>query len=268
MALAGVAVQLAGSLLSKAASNKGSKGGSGFDFGGTWRDPETGGLRDKKDILRNFLDPTKLGGIFGGGDERIPDEDIFRQLPEFAESEQARGKWWEKLQEWENQPGYGAIAPDWGDIWDRAEGKVNRYYWGSPTSPGAVGKIRASAARRGVSESPALETNISRMAKEEGLQLQDMATEQAMQEALFGEQGRQNWMAQLMGLTQVKPSYISVGGQQGNDSGSMLGGIVSQVGGVMSQNSQNKWYENMLEKYGNDGVGSVAEEPTYSVWDE
>ena len=90
-----------------------------------------------------------LGGLFGGNNyEQVPSTSqsttnygpqssrstqkttrdmAFMQAPEFAEAQGARGNWWQTLQDWAGQPGYGAIAPNWEDIWERAKGKVNRY---------------------------------------------------------------------------------------------------------------------------------------------
>lgn len=194
-----------------------------------------------------------IGAGFLGGDD--DDEPSYEQLPEYPESEGARKMWWEKLQGWGTEPGYGAIAPDWGDIWERAKGKVSRYYWGGPTSPGAIGKVKASAARRGVSESPALQTMTGRMAKEEGLALKDIASEQSLQEALFGERGRQNWMTQLMGLSKMKPAFITTpGGGGGSSLADIIGKAGGAIGGAVSQWEQRNWYEGLLEKYGRAGV--------------
>lgn len=200
-------------------------------------------------------------GIGAGFLSKDDDDDgpLYEQLPDYPESEGAREMWWEKLQKWGTQPGYGAIAPDWGDMWERARGKVSRYYWGGPTSPGAIGKVKASAARRGVSESPALQTMTGRMAKEEGLALKDIASEQSLQEALFGERGRQNWMTQLMGLSSMKPSFISIPRDDGGGSGlaDIIGKAGGAIGGAVSQWENRNWYEGLLEKYGRTSVAST-----------
>jgi len=129
----------------------------------------------------------------------------FFQTPEYGEAEGARGTWWVKLQEWGQQPGYGAIAPNWQDIWGQAQKKVSDYWRGTATTPGVMDRIKASVAQRGVAESPAYATLATRAGAEEAGQLKDIATTQATQEAQFGETGRQNWMQQLMALSQQKP---------------------------------------------------------------
>ncbi len=134
--------------------------------------------------------------------ERAPLE--FAQQPEFPEAEGARGAWWEKLQQFGGDPDYGAISPDWADIWENAQKKVRQYFWGSPTDPGLVGKVKASAARRGVSESPAMEGAISRMGATESNVISDMATQEAQSRAEFAEGGRQSYLQNLMQLSNVR----------------------------------------------------------------
>jgi len=123
-----------------------------------------------------------LAGLFsGGGDEEedyqwsMPPDPKFFQAPEYEETKAARGAWGEKLQQWGDQPGYGAIAPDWADIWGRAKKRVSQYYWGGPEGgQGISGKVKASAARRGVADSPAGETMLMRMGATEAGQLGDI----------------------------------------------------------------------------------------------
>ena len=129
----------------------------------------------------------------------------FSQAPDYAESEGARQSWWQQLQQFAGMPGYGAISPDWAGIWENAQKKVQQYFWGSPTDPGLVGKVKSSASARGVSESPAREKMIQRMGATEAGVMSDMATEQATKEAEFGEAGRLNYLQQLQTLAGYKP---------------------------------------------------------------
>ena len=197
----------------------------------------------------------EAAGWWGGGPDKGPhsESDIagalpqWFQNPEYGEATEARGKWGEKLKEWEDQPGYGAIAPNWGEIWERAKKKTSHYFWGGPGGePGLSSKVRASAARRGVSDSPALETELARMGGKESDLLQDIGVRQATKEAEFGELGRQNWMNQLMRLSQQKPSGMwkspsfsmpSRGGADtsGADMGGMIGNMLQLM---MSQQSE------------------------------
>lgn len=151
-------------------------------------------------------------------------------------AEEGLKTWWNKLQEFEGQPGYGAIPIDWADIWDRAQEKVRYTYWGDPGgAPGAAGKVKASAARRGVSDSPALQTELSRMGMREGADIRDLASRQALEESEYGEAGRQNWLSSLERLTSRRidpgaapmPMYLPNEKKGEWDWGGMASGAVS-----------------------------------------
>lgn len=234
-----------------------------------------------------------LGGFLGRGNDE--DEDWFRtympqvefleppaaqwrgaptpeQYAEFPEAEKARQTWFGKLQEWGGMPGYGAIAPDWGDIWEQAQKRVKEYYWGGPGGqPGLASKVKASAARRGVSQSPALETELSRMGMQEAGQLKDITTEMATKQAEFGEAGRLNWLQSLAGLTGVRPQYYQPagmwqqpyanveqaytrGGEVQPGTGELIGELGSAVGGAGMQYAQMKWLQDLLKGAGGGGL--------------
>ena len=218
------------------------------------------------------------GGLMGGkgGGDREDPRILIKQLPDYPESDVARKEMAGRLEEWGAMPGYGAISPDWGDIWEKAKGKVSRYYWGEPGETGLAGRVKAGAARRGVSESPAMETLMTRMGQQEATQLGEMSTEQALQEALFGEKGRQTWFGQMQGLAGMKPSYVhmGVGGQTGAAGGGVgeaLGGLGSEIGSAIQQRGQQKWMENyMNEMFGGRrslGVADPTRKSTGSFWD-
>lgn len=159
-----------------------------------------------------------IGGIFGGGGKQDSQTTNAAmppiRLPDYAESEGARGKWWETLQSWGPQNGYGAIAPDWNSIWENARAKVQRHFMGGPEGPGAIAGVRSSLARRGMSENPASEAATSRLSMAHGNILSDMAVKQAIEEAQFGEKGRTTWLSSLQNLSGLKPSYMSGGTKQ------------------------------------------------------
>ena len=192
-----------------------------------------------------------LGGLLGGGDEFEQPEIQVKELPGYPEADVARGEIAGKLKEWGTLPGYGAISPEWGDIWERAKGKVGRYYWGEPGETGLAGKVRAGAARRGVSESPAIDTLMTRMGQQEAIQLGEMGTEQAMQEALFGEKGRQDWFGQMQDLAGMRPSYATPAGvsqPQAPSTGEMVGELGSAITGAGMQYGQNQWMQQMMNQ--------------------
>ncbi len=191
------------------------------------------------------------GGAINKPDAPEQPEIQVKKLDEYPESGAARETMAGKLQEWGDQPGYGAISPDWGDIWERAKNKIGRYYWGGVGETGLAGKVKASAARRGVSESPAMETQLTRMGQQEGLELKDVASEQALQESLFGEQGRQNWFGQMQNLAGMKPSYATSAGvtqPQVPGAGAAMGELGSSIAGIGQQYAQNKWMDDYLKR--------------------
>ena len=152
-------------------------------------------------------------GIFGFGasadysssktKSRMEQDIEFKKAPEHEESTKARKTWAELLEEWGGQEGYGAIQPDWAGIWDNAQKKVQQYFWGGVNDPGGgvAGKVKASAARRGVAESPALEKNLTKMAGTEANILSDMAVQQGVEKAKLSESGRMNYLQSLMAMS-------------------------------------------------------------------
>lgn len=189
-----------------------------------------------------------LGGLFGG--KKKNKEPQITQLPDYSESTAARENWWSKLQGWGQDPNYGAITPDWADIWSNAQNKVRQYYWGSPTQMGLAGKVKASAARRGVSDT-ALEPNLTAMGAEEGNQLKDMATSMGVQQTNLANQGRNTWLDSLMRLSQTKPQYnVNNNPQEVYGLGNMIGDVSSVLGTGFSTyaaaQQQNDWLKKLL----------------------
>ncbi len=220
-----------------------------------------------------------IGGMFGGDDEmsqwdmwerefeerKKPPE--FYRAPEYPEAIGAREAWGGKLQEWGAMPGYGAIAPDWGDIWERAKKRVSQQYWGGPGGePGLAAKVRAGAAARGVAESPALETGLTRMGYQEAGQLEDIATEQAIRRAEFGERGRGTWLENVRALAgmQVPGAWSKYGGMAVTQPtpttpwGDIAGAAGEYFGTSERQKSQQDWIEKMMEMYGMGGGRPTA----------
>ena len=209
------------------------------------------------------------GWFGGGGDDdgyqwSMPPDPRFFRAPEYEETTGARKAWWEKLQQWGGQEGYGAIAPNWGDIWERTKKRVTQSYWGGPEGgTGRAGKIKASAARRGVSESPAMETMMGRMGAMEAGQLGDIATEQGIQRAKFSEAGRMSWLqniAQMSGL-QVPGTWQGATGYMPAQTASPWGDLASAGGsylGAMGQQKQGQdWMEKMMKQLGSDMPGTT-----------
>lgn len=208
------------------------------------------------------------GSILGGAlSKKTNPEDllIYKQLPDYKESEGARGSWWDTLQKWGQDPNYGAIPLNWDEIWKNAQDKISRYYWGGVADTGLAGKIRASAARRGVSDSPALESELSKLGFQESLDLKDLATTQATEQLNRAEQGRQGWLNSLMQLSGLRPSFVTgTGVAQGGlgetiaDVSGGIGSALMQYGGQQQQNEILSQYLNQLGGYVTPGQAGYA----------
>ena len=220
--------------------------------------------------LAPYIGTAVLGGAgiaswFGGKKKDEDDEDKgspeqvpvkFHKAPEHEEAVGARQDWWSKLQEWGQDPNYGAISPDWGSIWQQASDRVKQHYWGGPGGqPGLAGKVKSSAAARGVSDSPALQTELSRMGMQEGSELRGLATDVGVKEAEFGEGGRQNWLQNMGKMANMQVAGTWSGGQTYNpynygkpqDTG--MGDLASSIGGYLGSQGQGDWYSKLMQKY-------------------
>jgi len=183
----------------------------------------------------------------------------FIPSPEYPEAAGARESMWGKLQEWGQQPGYGAIAPNWQDIWGQAQKRVSDYWRGTATTPGVMDRIKASVAQRGVADSPAYATLATRAGAEEAGQLKDIATTQATQEAQFGETGRQNWLQNMMKLSgmQVQGAWDKYGGMAVTQPSSTIGlsDVIGDVGGGITNLAlgyyQNQWTQQQQKQQQN-----------------
>ena len=196
-----------------------------------------------------------IGGGFGGDDEEYQFAEApppkFYEEPLFPEAETARVDWGKRIQEWGMDPDYGAISPDWGEIWEQAQKRVQQYYWGGPEGgAGIAGKVKASAARRGVSESPALETMMGRMGAMEAGELGDIATEQAVTRAEFGERGRGTWLENVRALSAMrKPgTWQGAQGYMPSAPSTPFGDIAEAGGSYLAKQGEQAWYEEMIDK--------------------
>jgi len=200
-------------------------------------------------------------------------DDEPQQLPEYPEAKGARELWWSKLQDWSKQPGYGAISPDWEDTWNLAKQKLSQYYWGGVNDTGLAGKVRASAARRNVSQSPALENMLGAMGMQEAQDVSGLASTEAINKVQSEETGRLNWLQSLMGLPGIKPSYYtpSSSGYSGidlvSDVGGGLGGLFAQFAQqeylTKQKQSEQGWMTSLFKNYSGGSGGNVSLSSSY-----
>ena len=206
-----------------------------------------------------------ITGLFGGGDDsndsNIGSGNIvqtetpkFYAQPEYPEAEGARQNWSTTLQDWQKSGSYGAVMPNYENIYNNAKNRINQYYWGGPSSGGLIGKIRASAARRNVTDSPATDVLTQRMGAEEAGKLGDISSNLDVTKANAVEQARTNWLTSLQNLAGLKMSgtwggtkttdmYEPTEGMTG-----LVGTGVSGLGQETSDQSSMGWLDQILDQ--------------------
>ena len=211
-----------------------------------------------------------LGGMMGDDEVNIEDLLAYKKLPDYPEAESARSLWGDTITQWGESGDYGATDMNWDEIFSTAKNKLNRYYWGGVGDTGLAGKVKASAARRGVSDSPALETELSKMGMQQSIDLNDLFSDLTTQKAQYKESARNNWLTSMTELAKLKPAYITGTGTTGGSTygaGSMIGDVSSGIGSLFSQYAQSQqmedFYNQLLEKYSG-GAGETMPTTTQS----
>jgi hypothetical protein len=229
--------------------------------------------------LSQTIDKISGGKLFGGDEDsedfNLEDFLVYKQLPDYPEADTARQDWASKLQDWGKDPNYGAIPMNWDEIWGTAKDRINRYYWGGVSDPGLAGKVRASAARRGASDSPALENQLGAMGQQEAIDMNELATTIGTKQAEMGETGRQNWLASMSNLASLKPSYMTSSGVSeamqsyiqpeytgANSSTDMISGLMSLFTKSQAQKESDTSLDALYKKYENQYNPGGATMPT------
>ena len=171
-----------------------------------------------------------LSGGMGGdsGNDISTRDSLINYTPE---AEQAQKSWWDTLSNWSTSGNYGATDMNWDDIFKSAKKKINQYYWGGVGDTGLAGKVKASAARRNASQSPALENSLSMMGMEESSDIGNLITNLITKKAAYTENARKTWLQSLMGLAGLKSGEsVSVSTPE-SDSGlsKILGSSISST---------------------------------------
>lgn len=215
------------------------------------------GLKSSIDKLRLFGTIDKFRTRYFGDDEEPSQTTTstpqFYAAPEYPEATKARQTWSSTLDDWKGSGSYGAVLPNFDNIYSNAAKKVNQYYWGSPSAPGLSDKISADLARRGMSDQPAAGVLKQRMGVEEANKLGDLSSQVDTQKASAVESARNNWMTSLMNLSSMKPEGTWGGTttttQHQPDTG--IWGALSSVGtglfDMYNQNQNQQWYGDLLK---------------------
>lgn len=201
---------------------------------------------------------TVAGGIVSasaaGKEERQQD---WLANPEYPHSQDARDLWWQKLQDWGNDPNYGAVSPDWDNIWNETQRKVKQFYDGGPLAPGVKDRLKSSLARRGMSDNPASDFQMLQTDAQQAQDLQGLNVEQNLQRTNFTNSGRDAWLGSLERFQAQKPAgqwdnYTTDPGAQQKAWGNLISSTGSAAMGasmgIMSQNNQNAFLNDLLKQ--------------------
>ena len=194
----------------------------------------------------------------------------YTQGPDFAANQDATKSWLDKLNEWGSDPSgnYGAIAPDWGDIWKQTQEQVHNYFNGTATKPGVNDQIDASFAQRGMGGDPASAFLRSQSGANESQQLGNLSAQQNIAKNQFAEQGRNTWLNSLQDFQKQTEGMAGnwsgavVSPTSGQQVGNVIGGVgsgLAQYGiGQQNANNQNAYLKSILGSGGGGTGGSYA----------
>jgi len=208
------------------------------------------------------------GGCFGDDEERT-EQTQTSTINYTPEAQEAQKTWWQTLQDWATSGDWGATDMNWEDIFKSAERKINQYYWGGVNSPGLAGKMKASAARRNVSQSPALENMLTSLGFQQSQDLSDLITNLTTQKAGYTESARKNWLASLMNLAGFKSGVTTTGTTtvtSPDDTLSQLLGIgVSSALKGLTSGLSNNWLDKLFSSSGGGAPSSLYDKLFGSV---
>lgn len=187
-------------------------------------------------------------------------QDVFTKGPSFEQGQTATNDWLNQLTQDQNDPSgnFGAISPDWNDIWAQTQRQVQQYYNGTATSPGVNDQIKASFAQRGMSGDPAASYLTAASGANEAEQLNEASQAQNIAKQTFAQQGKQNWLNSIASLQNQTANSKSGGDwsgsivsptsnqQVGNVIGTAASGIASNEIQQQSQNNQLAYLSSLI----------------------
>lgn len=136
--------------------------------------------------------------------------------PNYQAGQDSTQEWLKQLQSDQSDPNWGAISPDWNDIWQQTQQQVNNYYNGTATSPGVNDQIKASFAQRGMSGDPAASYLMSASGANQASDLTNLAAQQNISKQTFANAGKTQWLNSIQNFqnqTANGPSGGNWGGQ-------------------------------------------------------
>lgn len=155
-----------------------------------------------------------IGDAMNGGKPQIQDQ--YTQGPDFQVNQNATNNLYSTLTQMQSEPDYGAIQPDWNDIWNQTQEQVQNYFGGTATTPGVNDQINASFAQRGMSGDPAASYLQAASGANEAQDLGNLSAQQNIAKNQFGLTAQQNW------LQDISQFQNNTANQAGNWSGAIV----------------------------------------------
>lgn len=123
-------------------------------------------------------------------------QDQYTPGPDAAIGTQEANNWASQLNSMQNDPtgNFGAIAPDWNDIWSQTQQQVNNYFNGTATTPGVNDQIKGSFAQRGMSGDPASSFLMAQSGANQAQDLGNLSAQENIAKNSFAQQGQENWL--------------------------------------------------------------------------
>lgn len=191
----------------------------------------------------------------------------YAQGPNYQNNQEISNQWKNWLTDAESDPNYGAIAPDWNDVWQQTQEKVKEYYNGTAMTPGINDAIKGSFAQRGMGgqagETFALAASNANQAKD----LSNASIQQNISKQTFANQGKNDWLGSMSnfinGTNQGAGNWSGAIPYQTKDqsTANMLGavgsGLASNITTGAMQQQQNNWMQNMLQQNYSGAAGGI-----------
>lgn len=189
-----------------------------------------------------------IGSSDNGGQPNV--SNVYTPGPNYQAGQTSTQDWLNQLTSDQNDPtgNFGAISPDWNDIWQQTQQQVSNYYNGTATSPGVNDQIKASFAQRGMSGDPAASYLTAASGANQASDLTNLAAQQNIAKQTFANEGKTQWLnsiASLQNQTANAPSGGNWGGQvvsptQGQQLANIFGTTASGIGSAAATaNGQN-----------------------------
>ena len=185
-------------------------------------------------------------------------EDNYVQGPGFQTQQSNENLWANQLSTMAGEPDYGAIQPDWNDIWNQTQQQVQNYFSGTATQPGVNDQISASFAQRGMSGDPAASYLQAASGANEAQDLGNLSAQQNIAQNQFGLEGQQQWL-NAMNQFQASPgvnqaagnwtggvAYATPAQQIGNAISGIGTGVTTGATNALSSNAQMAYLQNIL----------------------